>query len=140
MIIKGVLMLKYIIFCLCFAFFVSAQAEVVNYVTPAQQNLGTISGPNVQNIVVEDDFFADLDLTAAKHGDIHAMGTLANSCLQKKDYSCAYKWSGIALRGTYWQQIGQEDKIKEIQNMAATHLSSKEISNIDILIKEFRPQ
>ncbi len=132
-------MLKYIVFCLCFTFSVAAQAEVVNYVSPAQQDLGTISGSNVQNIVIEDDFFADLDLTAAKHGDPHAMGTLANSCLQKKDYSCAYQWAGIALRSSYWQQVGQEDKIKNIQDAAAKQLSSEQISDLNTVIKEYKP-
>lgn len=133
-------MLKYIIFCCLFAFAQPAWSEVVNYVSPSQQNLGAISDPNVKTIVVEDDTLFDLDLTASEHGDPHAMGTLANSCLAKQDYECAYKWAGIALKSNYWQQIGEEDKIKEIQNAAAQHLPSEKISATDIVIKEYRPK
>ena len=133
-------MLKYIIFCCLFAFAQPTRSEVINYVTPSQQDLGVSSAPGVKTIVVEDDAFFDLDLTASEHGDPHAMGTLANSCLAKKDYECAYKWAGIALRSNYWQQIGEEDKIKAIQNAAAQHLSSEKISETDVLIKEYRPK
>ena len=132
-------MLKYLILCLLF-FPLSAQSEIVNYVTPDQENLGMISAPGVQNIVLEDDFLSDLDLIAAKNGDTHAMGTLANSCLRKKDYSCAYQWSGIALKGSYWKRVGQENQIKTIHDGAAKHLSSEQISELNTIIDEFKPR
>ena len=133
-------MFKYVIFALLLTLSSSARAEVVNYVTPSQQNLGAILGDNIKTIVVEDDFMADLDLTAAEHGDPHAMGTLANSCLTKKDYACAYKWAGVALKSGYWKQAGQEAVIEKIKNTAKAQLSDDKIAELDAVIKEFRPK
>ena len=133
-------MLKYLIICLLFAFSQPAHSEIVNYVTPSQENLGTSSAPGVKTIVIEDDFMFELDLTAAKHGDVHAMGTLANSCLKKNDYACAYQWAGTALRASYWQSIGQGDTIKNIQEEAKSHLSPEEITKLDTAIREFKPK
>lgn len=133
-------MLKYIVFSLFLIFAIQAQAEVVNYLTSAQENLNSDSNLEGQTVIIEDDFMADLDLTAAKHGDDHAMGTLAYSCLQKRDYECAYKWSGIALRGSYWKQMRATDKIKDIQKSAKEQLSAEQISELDDIIKNFRPE
>lgn len=133
-------MLKYIVFSLFLIFAIQAQAEVVNYLTSAQENLNSDSNLVGQTVIIEDDFMADLDLTAAKHGDDHAMGTLAYSCLQKRDYECAYKWSGIALRGSYWKQMRATDKIKDIQKSAKEQLSAEQISELDDIIKNFRPE
>jgi hypothetical protein len=132
--------MRYFIFCLLFILPTIAHSEVVNYVTPSQQELGTISGSQVQNIIVDGDFFADLDKIAAEHGDEHAMGTFANYCLKKEDYSCAYKWSTIALKGFYWKQIGEEAKIQNIKDIAIRHLSEGQISDLDTIISEFRPK
>lgn len=133
-------MLKYIVFSLSLIFAAQAQAEIVNYVTSAQEDLNSDSNSGVRNIIIEDNFMADLDLTAAKHGDDHAMGTLAYSCLQKRDFECAYKWSGIALRGSYWKQMGATDKIKDIQKSAKEQLSAEQISELDDIVKNFRPE
>ena len=133
-------MFKYLIFGVVSIFSATAQAEVINYVTPSQAEMGTVSGSGVKNVVVEDDDFFDLDKIGAEHGDAHAMGTLANSCLKKEDYVCAYKWSGIALRSSYWKSVGQEDAVKSIQDEAAKHLSAKQVSELDIAINEFRPR
>lgn len=133
-------MLKYIVFSLSLIFAAQAQAEVVNYLTSAQENLNSDSNLEGQTVIIEDDFMADLDLTAAKHGDDHAMGTLAYSCLQKRDYECAYKWSGIALRGSYWKQMRATDKIQNIQKNAKKKLSAEQISELDDIIKNFRPE
>lgn len=133
-------MLKYIVFSLFLIFAIQAQAEVVNYLTSAQENLNSDSNLVGQTVIIEDDFMADLDLTAAKHGDDHAMGTLAYSCLQKRDYEYAYKWSGIDLRGFYWKQIGATDKIQNIQKNAKKKLSSERISELDDIIKNFSPK
>ena len=133
-------MLKYLTFCLLLALPLSARSEVINYVTPSQQDLGTVSDPQVKNIVIEDDFLSDLDIIAANHGDDHAMGTLANSCLSKKDYSCAYKWSALALKGSYWKQTGAESKIESIKNAASEHLTADEISELNEIINKFRPK
>jgi hypothetical protein len=132
-------MLKYFVICLL-AFAQPAHSEIINYVSPSQQDLGTPSAPGVKTIVVEDDFMFDLDLTAAQNGDVHAMGTLANSCLNKKDYACAYQWAGTALRANYWQSIGQGDKIKNIQNEAKAHLTPEQITELDTAIREFKPK
>lgn len=131
-------MIKYLILGLVCTFSASAQAEIVNYVTPSQAEMGTITGSDVKNIVVDSDLLSDLDKIAAEHGDPHAMGTLANSCLKKEDYSCAYKWSGVALRSSYWKSVGQEDVVKNIQNEAAKHLSAEQIADLDTAIKEFK--
>lgn len=133
-------MLKYIVFSLSLIFAAQAQAEIVNYVTSSQENLNSDSNSGVRTVIIEDDFMADLDLIAAKHGDDHAMGTLAYSCLQKREYECAYKWSGIALRGFYWKQMGTTDKIKDIQKSAKEQLSVEQISELDDIIKNFRPE
>ncbi len=132
-------MLKYFVICLL-AFAQPAYSEVINYVSPSQQDLGVVSAPGFKTIIVEDDFMFDLDLTAARHGDAHAMGTLANSCLNKKDYRCAYQWAGTALRANYWQSIGQGDKIKNIQNEAKSHLPPKQVIELDTAIDEFVPE
>lgn len=133
-------MFKYLISVLICTFSVSAQAEIINYVTPSQAEMGMVSDPNVKIIVVDDDAFADLDKIAAEHGDSHAMGTLANSCLRKEDYSCAYKWSGIALRSSYWKSVGKESDIKNIKNEAAKHLSAEQIADLDTAINGFKPR
>lgn len=133
-------MFKYLIFALACVVSVSAQADVINYVTPSQAEMGTVSGSGVVNIVVEDDNLFDLDKIGAEHGDAHAMGTLANSCLKKGDFACAYKWSGIALRSSYWKSVGQEDAVKSIQNEAAKHLSAEQISELDTAVSGFRPR
>lgn len=134
-------MLKYLSLCLCFLSSTAvAQPKIINYVTPSQQELSEPQG-NVQNIVIEDDdFFSDMDKLAAEHGDDHAMGTLANTCLHKKDFECAYKWAGIALRGSYWRSQGMTDKIKNIQEEAKGNLSEQQINDLDALIKNFSPK
>ena len=134
-------MIKYFTLCCCFfSFSVMAQPQIINYVTPSQSELSE-SSENVQNVVIEDnDFFSDLDKIAAEHGDTHAMGTLANTCLRKKDFSCAYQWAGIALRGSYWQSQGSADKIADIQEKAKENLSAEQISVLDIIVKEFKPK
>lgn len=131
-------MFKYLILGLICTFSASARAEIVNYVTPEQAEMGTITGSDVKNIVVNSDLLSDLDKIGAEHGDPHAMGTLANSCLKKEDYSCAYKWSGVALRSSYWKSVGQEDLVKKIQTEAAKHLSAEQIADLDTAIKEFK--
>jgi len=133
-------MFKYLLLALLCSFSTQAHSEIINYVTPSQQDLGTISDPNVKNITIESDAFSDLDLIASEHGDPHAMGTLANSCLAKQDYECAYKWAGISLRTPYWKQVGAEDKIKNIQSIAAEHLSNEQITQLKTVISEFMPK
>ena len=133
-------MLKYFTVILLFAFSLPTQAEIINYVTPDQEDLETISGSAIKTIVIEDDFMADLDKTAAEHGDDHAMGTLANSCLKKQDYACAYKWAGVALRGFYWKQADAVDKIESIKNSAAENLSQEQIAELDEIIRNFQPK
>ena len=93
-----------------------------------------------KNVIEDDDFLIDLDKTAAEHGDTHAMGTLANTCLHKKDFICAYQWAGIALRGSYWQSQGSADKIRQIQETAQKHLSVQQREEVDDLIKNFEPK
>ena len=134
-------MLKYLSLSLCFLSSTAvAQPKIINYVTPSQQELSE-SQSSVQNIVVEDDdFFSDMDRLAAEHGDDHAMGTLANTCLKKKDFECAYKWAGTALRGSYWRSQGMTDKIKNIQEEAKGNLSEQQINDLDVLIKNFSPK
>lgn len=134
------MMLKYLILVLTCTVSVAAQAEILNYVTPSQAEMGIISDSNVKNIVVDSDLFSDLDKLAAEQGDSHAMGTLANSCLKKEDYPCAYKWSGIALRSSYWKSVDKEDSVRNIQKEAAKHLSAKQIEELDIAINDFEPQ
>ena len=133
-------MFKYFIMGFICVISATAQAEIINYVTPSQAEMGTVSGSGVKNIVVDDDLLSDLDKIAAEHGDSHAMGTLANSCLKKEDYVCAYKWSGIALRSSYWKSVGKADEVKNIQKEAAKHLSAKQITDLDVAVSEFKPR
>ena len=123
-------MFKYLLLALLCSFSTQAHSEIINYVTPSQQDLGTISDPNVKNITIESDAFSDLDLIASEHGDSHAMGTLANSCLAKQDYECAYKWAGISLRTPYWKQVVAEDKIKNILSFTTRKRSALNILRI----------
>lgn len=123
-------------FC-CWAKICMAQ-NIVNYENHAQYELNNHDS-SVKTVVVDDDF-SDLDLIAAKHGDVHAMGTLANSCLRKADYICAYKWAGIALRGNYWQAVGAEDKIKDIMKSAEQQLSAEQTATLQKEINEFSPR
>jgi len=134
------MMLKYLILGMICIISAPAQAEVINYVTPSQAEMGTVSGSNVKNIVLDSDLFSDLDKIAAEHGDAHAMGTLANSCLKKEDYSCAYKWSAIALKSSYWKSVGREDDIKNIQNEAVKHLSAEQVADLDTAVNGFKPK
>ena len=48
-------MLKYFVICLL-AFAQPAYSEVINYVSPSQQDLGVVSAPGFKTIIVEDDF------------------------------------------------------------------------------------
>ena len=134
-------MLKYILPILL-GLTVSAHAEpqVINYVSPTQPALGGLKGPYVKNVFLDNDTMMDLDRTGAMHGDPHAMGSLALSCLAVQDFECAYLWSGIALRSSYWQQNGKLEKIREIQEKAREHLSENIVAELDVSIKNFRPK
>lgn len=134
-------MLKYVVAILCLYSAVAAAepAKIVNIVSPEQPQWGTIPAGQVKNVVIDDETLIDMDRMAAQSGDDHAMGTLAFVCLNRGDYTCAYQWAGTALRGYYWRQQGMEDKIKQIKAEAKKHLSAKQISELDVKIKEFRP-
>ena len=73
-------MLKYFTVILLFAFSLPTQAEIINYVTPDQEDLGTISGSAIKTIVIEDDFMADLDRTAAEQTSRDTPSTSSPDC------------------------------------------------------------
>ena len=104
--------------CLYSTVSVAEPAKIINIVSPEQPQWGTAPTDQVENIVVDDETLIDMDRIAAERGDDHAMGTLAYVCLNREDYTCAYKWAGTALRGHYWRQQGIENKIKQIKEKA----------------------
>ena len=102
--------------------------QIKDYYTPIFNSMRPVPPDNTKDLNI-----SELQGKAEK-GDIKAMGNLSKKCVEKGDYSCAYKWSTLASMGFLWWGYGEE--ILSIRDKARRNLTESEITTYNKAIMD----
>jgi hypothetical protein len=107
----------------------------INCATEAT-NLGKNLYRNKKNEIELAHLIQRMDNIAARKGDKLSMANVANSCLRKGDYACAYENILISLTSSYWwMDLKLPTHVLELHDRARDGLSDEEAEKITKKVK-----